>query len=166
MIRSALYYGVVAGSGMFLLLTILPTVVRSSPTPLPGCPPLPEQGQTNRVSIHIVKALDVPGVVCVRAINGLDEAIGIEALSMKLQKREKKWWWRKGQFRDFKETPPAGILIGTTGGPASLLAGGVFDERLPRLSPASLGTYRVCFRYTLPQMAEKLETCSEEFTLP
>jgi hypothetical protein len=91
--------------------------------------------------------------------------IGVEALAMKLQNWEKKWWWRKGQFHDLKETP--GILIGITGwGRASISAGGVFDERLPRFGSAPPGRYRACFTYIPPGKTGFQDVYSEEFSLP
>jgi hypothetical protein len=168
MASSRLHCSMVIRAVMTLAFALLPIIGRGEyPSPPPGCPPLPEQGAGNKVSIHVIEALDTPRMVCVRAINGLQEMIGIGGVVFRLQKWEKRWW-RGGQFRDFKETPPSGTLLGATAVLTGMSPGGVFDARLPHFSPAPPGKYRVCFRYQLqaPRHGEPREVCSEEFSLP
>lgn len=165
--KSYRFFARAAGS-LFLPLILLPAVGWSEyPSPPPGCPALPEQGSTNTVSVHVAKAVDVPGVVCVRVINRLnEEVVGTAGFMLRLQAWQKNWWWQKGRFVDFRETFPGGVLVGGTAVQLKVPAGGIVDQRLPLGQPAPPGRYRACCRYILPRGGEEREVCSEEFSLP
>lgn len=53
--------------------------------PRAACPPLPEQGPAGSGSLYVAKALDMPGVVCVRASNGLSTTISTGGPVVRLQ---------------------------------------------------------------------------------
>ena len=153
--------------GVGVVALFLPVTGNSEQIPPPGCLPLPERGLAGTVSVHVVKVQDQPGVVCARAINGLSEdVVGTAGFVLRLQEWKKKWWWQQGQFVDFQETFPGGVLVGGTAVPIKVPAGGVLDQRLPLGQPAPPGRYRACFRYILPSRGEKQEVCSEAFSLP
>lgn len=132
-----------------------------------GCPSLPERGQSDSVSISVTKTLDATGFVCIRVINGLKMQIATGGPVVRLQEKKRRWWG-KSQFDDFKETPPGGIIVGSTLVPVYIPAGQMYDQRLPYFSPAPPGTYRACFRYEVfaEERKETHEVCSEEFSLP
>ena len=153
----------------FLLLTLLlPVEGRSEQASPTGCPLLPEQASGNAVALYVAKAPDTPGFVCVRAINGLSEDLAVGGNSLRLQRWEKEKWWRAGGFRDFVETPPPGLVIGTTLPLMNMPPGTSQAARLPRLGqPAPAGRYRVCFQSELVRPDRSQATlCSAEFTLP
>jgi hypothetical protein len=139
--------------------------------PYPGCPRLPVEGVTNKISVYVVKAQVYSGLVCVRVINGLDEPIYSGVIPGRLQQWEKRWWWREGQFRDFQDvsTLPDGSVVFEPAALFSLPAGAPRDGFLPLSGhPAPPGRYRVCFRYQIERQGARSEheVCSEEFLLP
>lgn len=149
----------------FLLLTLggwclllLPLSERSQAQPFPAnCPPLPEQGPAGTVSLYVAKALDVPGVICVRAVNGISPSIRWGGTSFFLQK------WEDGTFQHFSPGggPMGGVLIGV-----ELPVGKTVNYYLFAGQPAPPGRYRACFRYTMTSGGAEQVTCSEELTLP
>ena len=153
---------------MTLLLCLIITAHRGYPASASAeCPPLVGQDRPAGISLHVAQVPDTAGVVCVWAINGLSKEItGIAGFMLRLQQWEKKWWWIKGQFRDFSETFPGGMLVGTTGVYMQVPAGGQMAQRLPLGLPAPPGRYRACLRYTLSRGEKEHKVCSEEFTLP
>lgn len=161
---------IIAVGGISLWLLFLPGKGESgSPSlPLPGCPPLPEQGPKNTVSLYVAKALDVAGVVCVRMINGFPVGIGHKGFRLQRWETGRLWGvWGKG-FRDFEPGQyRAEGYIAPVGGGLLVDAEGVTDWRLPRSGqPAPAGRYRVCLSYLLPDQEKYQEVCSEEFLLP
>lgn len=126
-------------------------------SPPGGCPPLPEQGPAGQVSVYVAKALDAPGVLCVRAVNGISPAIGLGGPPFFLQK------WEEGTFQNFSPggAPQAGVLVGW-----ELPAGKTVDRELFAGQPASPGRYRACLRYYVGQGGEGQIACSEEISFP
>jgi hypothetical protein len=126
------------------------------------CPPLPEQGPVERVSVYVTKTIDVPGVVCVRAINGFSSAIvAAGVFSLGLQK------WERGKFQDFQESTPGSTPTIIAADRPQMSPGVSIDHQLPFSGqPAPPGRYRACFRYNLLSGGEWQEAYSEEFSLP
>lgn len=152
--RRALYYLTIALGG---LCPLLPISGRSQDQPFHAkCPPLPEQGSAGQVSVYVAKALDAPGVLCVRAVNGISTAIGLGGPPFFLQK------WEEGTFQNFSPggASQAGVLVGW-----ELPAGKTVDRELFAGQPASPGRYRVCLRYYVGQGREGQIACSEEISL-
>jgi len=150
--------------GTLALFLFAPIAGRSERSLLLDCPPLPEQGPSNKVSIHTAKALDIPGIVCVRVYNGLSTEIAYEGIPVRLQKSLLRLWF---PYLAFKDIFRSGGWIGVSLERGSLRVGGVVDRRLPGFyQPASPGKYRVCFSYSLHQQNDRQETCSGEFLLP
>jgi len=85
----------------------LPVTGNSEQIPPPNCQSLPKQGAANTASVHVAKAFDAPGVVCIRVINGLNVEIATGGPLVRLQKWES-GWLGKGQFRNFPEPAPKG----------------------------------------------------------
>lgn len=125
---------------------------------------MPEQGRPNTVSLYVAKALDMPGIVCARVINGFDE--GIHSPKIRLQRWENGrlgGLWGKGQ--DLETLPRSRGPEFSVG--VGWLVRAVGDWRLPRSGqPAPAGRYRVCLSYLLPAQEKYQEVCSEEFLLP
>lgn len=159
------------GIGVMVALSFfLPTVGRSEHLPHSGCLSLPEQGPVNTVSISATKALDVPGFICTRVINGRSEDLALLESTPNLQKWERRWLI-KGGFRDFSafREHPSGMIIGGTLSAKYISAGATMDYRLPLYGPVPPGRYRACLRYRLTVAEPKrkdYEVCSEEVTLP
>jgi hypothetical protein len=115
------------------------------------CPPLPEQGPANQVSIYVAKALDAPGVVCARVINGFSASIVGAVGYLRLQK------WEEGRFRDLEELLSGGAPILMTADRPAMPPGATIEHRLPLSGqPAPPGRYRVCFG-SIPPSAEPTE---------
>lgn len=153
--RALSYLPLVLG-GLWLLL--LPRFAGGQEwPPRAACPPFPEQGPAGTVAVYAAKALDVPGVVCARAVNGISPAIGLSGGPFWLQK------WEEGSFRDFS---PSGIQIGGAGGLWQLPGGKSTDAYLFAGQPVTPGRYRACLRYLLIAEGKEQVTCSEEFLLP
>ena len=146
-------------SGLLLtLVTLLPVSGRSQEQPSHAyCPPLPEQRAAGQVALYVAKALDAPGILCVRAINGISPAIGLGGPPFFLQR------WEEGTFQNFSPggAPQADVLIGW-----ELAAGKTLDRELFVGQPVSPGRYRVCLRYDVGQGGEGQIACSEEIALP
>src|SRR5438477_4815666 len=90
-------------------VALFPLVVGTSEQAPPlGCPPLPEQGPADTVSIYVARALDAPGVLCVRVVNGITPAVGLIGGPFWLEK------WEENTFRAFSPggAPVAGVLAG------------------------------------------------------
>lgn len=152
---------------MLLFLTLFSPSGWSDPPPL-KCSSLPEQGPAGTISVHVVKVQDQPGVVCARANSLSEDVVGTAGVMLRLQVWKKKWWWMQGQFIDFQETFPGGVLVGGTAVPIKVSAGGVLDQHLPLGQPAPPGRYRVCVHYQVARPGERTEqeVCSEGFSLP
>ena len=157
------------GTRVFHLTAVQP--LESYP-PYPDCPSLPARGPADTVAVYVAEAVERPGIVCVRIINGLNKAIYGGVILGRLQHWEDGWWWRQGRFRDYQDVSirPDGTGIGIPSLLRSLGAGEPSDERLPLSGqPAPAGRYRVCASYQdwtagYGEASER-ETCSEEFTL-
>jgi hypothetical protein len=154
---------ILIGGGLYLLL--FPAVgARGEQTPPVGCPPLPERGPANAVSVYVAKALDVPGVVCARVINGFSASIASGPI-LKLQQWQEGEGWKRGEFHDLRDPGSAPFLV--TANIMALQPGGIINQRLPYSGqPAPPGRYRVCFGYIPPGLADSQQVCSEEFALP
>jgi hypothetical protein len=149
--------------GLYLLL-FSPVGARGEQTSPVGCPPLPERGPANAVSIYVAKALDVPGVVCARVINGFSSSIA-SGLNLKLQKWQEGKGSRRGEFHDFRDPGSAPFLV--TANIMAMQPGVIVNQRLPYSGqPAPPGRYRVCFSYIPPGQAESQPVCSVEFQVP
>jgi hypothetical protein len=142
-------------------------------SPYPGCPPLPAQGPAKMVSVYATEAMDRPGIVCVRVINGLDKAIYGGMVLGRLQQWEEGRWWRQGRFRDYQDfsTLPDGSVVMVPSVLRGLPTGEPSDELLPLSGhPPPPGRYRVCASYqdqvSRHGGSSKHEVCSEEFSLP
>jgi len=146
-----------------LCLFLHPVAGKTQDTPvsLPGCPPLPEQGRAGKISVYVAKALDHPGAVCIRVINGVSTEIRYGELAFWLQK----WDDKQGEFQRIEEPDLRGAAVRPVA--YGLPAGGVVDRRLPySRQPAPPGKYRACFRFGMPGQSVDDEGCSEEFSLP
>lgn len=153
--RRALYCLTIALGG---LCPLLPISGRSQDQPFHAkCPPLPEQGPADTVSVYVAKALDAPGVLCVRVVNGITPAVGLMGGPFWLQK------WEENTFRAFSPSgaPQAGALAGW-----ELPVGKTVDRELFAGQPVSPGRYRACLRYYVGQGGEGQIACSEEISLP
>src|SRR5712692_7369290 len=128
--------------GVVTVALFLPVVGKSEQIPPPVCPLLPEQGPANTVSLYVAKALEAPGGVCIRVINGFSVGIGTKRLALQKWEEGKLWGlWGKG-FRDLEpERPIAGAVfpVGT-----GFLPGVVDTWRPLSGQPAPQGRYRVC----------------------
>ncbi len=128
---------------------------------LPGCPSLPDQEATPRISIQVGKRWDTTDLVCVRVINGLSVDIIYGAIAFWLQK----WEDKEGKFLNIEDPD----LRGTAVQPVAymLRAGGVLDRYLPHFrQPVPPGRYRASFRFTVFGQTVKEEVYSAEFSLP
>jgi hypothetical protein len=129
--------------------------------PPPGCPLLPEQASFQKVSLYVAQASDLPGCICIRAINGLGEEVEYGAFAFWLQK----WEEGEGQFHDLEEPDLRGTAVMLIA--YHLPSGGVTDQRLPySRQPAPPGEYRACLRFRRSGQSMNEETCSEKFSLP
>jgi hypothetical protein len=141
-----------------LALTLLPLAARGQAwPPRADCPPLPAQGPARTVAVYAATALDVPGVICVRAVNGISPSIVWGGTSFFLQK------WADGAFQNFS---PSGGPMGVVAAEVESPVGQKLDHYLFAGQPAPSGRYRACFRYTVTLRGAEQVTCSEEFTLP
>jgi hypothetical protein len=115
------------GAKVCFCLFLLPVSGKTQDTlgSLPGCPPLPEQGRARKISVYAAKALDQPGAVCVRSINGVSAEIKYGELAFWLQK----WEDEKGEFQRIEEPDLRGIAMRPVA--YGLPIGGVVDRRLP-----------------------------------
>lgn len=131
------------GGGVCLCLFLLPVLGRSRDTPslLPGCLPMREQGPADTVSLDVAKAINIPGFVCVRVLNGFSEQILADPQGVRLQKR-KEGKKRDQSFQDF-EPFPAGAKL--PAGASLIPTRGVADWRLPRSGCKSGRTERESF---------------------
>lgn len=130
-----------------------------APAMTPLCQTLPEENSSSGVTLHVAKAPDRSGIVCVRAINGQQEGVSCGKMPFRLQKKEGSTW-RDAVFHD---APP----IAATPGAYILQAGDSLDGRLPGFGrTASPGLYRACFRFWPAGQSEGEERCSQEFSLP
>lgn len=152
-----------------ITFTLFPLVVgNSEQAPPPSCPSLPEQGPANTVSLYVAKALEVPGTVCIRVINGFSKSIETRRIALQKWEEGKLWGlWGRGFRQVAPKPPPAGPIfpgsIGALLGPPP----GIADMRLPfpgQTTPP--GRYRVCISYRPPGQEKYQEVCSEEFFLP
>lgn len=147
--------------GLCLLLLLSPVGGRGEQTPPEGCPPLPEQGPADTVSIYVAKAIDVPEVMCARVINGFSSSIVGAVGYLRLQK------WEEGRFRDLDEILSGGAPMIMTADRPAMPSGAVIEHRLPFYGqPAPPGRYRACFGYIPPGQDQQQQACSEEFSLP
>lgn len=145
--------------GGIWLLPFLPVAGNSEQAPPSSCQSLPQQGAANALSVYVTKVADVPGIVCVRAINGFNGEIPLPSSSLKLQK------WEEEQFHNLKDMPAEGGMLGEVG--VLLPAGESFDFHLPRfLTQAPPGRYRACLQFRPPGQNDFQDACSEEFSLP
>lgn len=137
----------IAVTGLCLLLWC--GVGKSEQTPLPGCPPLPEQEKVRRVSIYVRKRLDTAELVCVGVLNGLRVDIEYGALTFWLQR----WEEKEGKFLNVEERDLQGTTVPLVA--YMLSAGGVLDRYLPHSGqPAPARKYRVRFRFRMPGQTE------------
>lgn len=135
--------------GLFLLLLFIADKSRY-PSPA-GCPALPQWGPAGKVSLYVEKALDQPGIVCVRVINGLSDMIEIGPRNV----------WLEG------ENSPVGTMIAYPDRLLLMRTRGMFDYRLPQTrQPAPSGKYRVCFRSRTFPNQDSHTAYSPEFSLP
>jgi hypothetical protein len=140
-----------------LCLLLLPLSERSQARLFPAtCPPLPEQGPAGTVSLYAAKALDVPGVICVRTVNGISPSIRWGGTSLFLQK------WEDSAFQNFF---PGGGSPGVVAAEVESPVGQKVDRYLFADQPVTPGRYRVCFRYTVTLKGEEQVICSDELTL-
>lgn len=129
--------------------------------PSEHCPPLPERGPADVVSLYVEQALDVPGVVCARVINGFSSSIVGAGGYLRLEQ------WEDGKFRDLDEILFGGAPMIIAADRPSMPAGAVIETRLPAYGqPAPPGRYRVCFRYISSGHTEIQQGCSTALTLP
>lgn len=135
---------------------------------LSSCPPLPVQPSTGKVSLHVAKAVDMPGVVCMRVINGLATEVTYGQGAFWLQKWER-GRWEKSQLSSLSTLKlPSGETVPVAKLPLAFgLSEGMSEDRyLPRFgTPASPGKYRACFTFWQPQK-DKQMICSSAFLLP
>jgi hypothetical protein len=147
--------------GLCLFLCLSPVRGRGEQLPPEGCPPLPEQGPANQVSVYVAQALYAPGAVCARVINGFSSSIVGAVGYLRLQK------WEEGRFRDLDEILSGGAPVLMTADRPAMPPGAIIEHRLPLYGqPAPPGRYRVCFGYIPPGQDDLQWTCSEEFSLP
>jgi hypothetical protein len=130
---------------------------------------LPVEPSAGRVSLHVARAVDVPGVVCVRALNGLTSPITFGGRSaFWLQRWNKDHWEKKDYASESVLTLPSGETIPVmSASPAyELSEGESIDQHLPGLgAPAPSGRYRACFTFWHLQKG-KQTVCSDAFPLP
>ncbi len=151
----------VAIGGVSLLLCCTPVQGRGERMPSEHCPPLPERGPADVVSLYVEQALDVPGVVCARVINGFSSSIVGAGGYLRLEQ------WEDGKFRDVDEILFGGAPMIIAADRPSMPAGAVIENRLPAYGqPAPPGRYRVCFRYISSGHTEIQQVCSTALTLP
>ena len=154
----------VGGIAVFLLLLLLGAWKRAQPT-LPGCPSLSWWIPVNRVSVDVVRALDDPETMCIRAINGLPQIIwhGLSSASLSLEK----WNQEQGKFLPFTEA--ASRIIEVPAVALWMLPGQTFDERLPYAShDLPPGSYRAkaCFQFAADaEWTWREVACSKVFQL-
>jgi len=165
-----LYHPLMTGGRLLLMLFLLPSLGRSEYLPPPGCPPLPEQGSANTVSVYVAKALDVPGVVCVRRINGFSTSVRYSRLWLQEWDNGRLWGLWGAGFRDFPpERQEPQIIVGLAIGATWEAASTVSDVRFPLPSPSiPTGRYRVCVTYDFYDLPkeESHDACSEEVSFP
>lgn len=154
---------VILGS-IILCSLLLPGPGRGERSPFPSlqeylrCPSLPDTGSACTVSVYVAKALDKPGLVCVRMFNGLSEMISYGLPLGRLQQWEEGTWWRKEKFRDFQDvsTLPDGSRVMVPLVRLFLPAEERRDGNLPYSDlPAPPGRYRVCFDYSVARQGVK-----------
>jgi hypothetical protein len=136
---------------------------------LPNCPPLPVQPPARRVSLHVAKAIDRPGVVCVRALNGLAAPVTYDGLSFWLQRWDKDHWVQRDYGAESVLTLPSGETIPVMfASPAyGLPEGESIDRYLPGSGkPAPPGKYRACFTISSPKKKGQEHICGQAFFLP
>jgi hypothetical protein len=153
--RRALACFPLALGGLWLLLFPLSAGGQAWP-PRAACPPFPAQGPAGTVAVYAATALDVPGVICLRAVNGMSQAVGLSGISFFLRK------WEEGTFRNFS---PDGMQTGGADALWQLPGGKSTDAYLFAGQPATPGRYRACLRYLLIAEEKEQVTCSEEFSL-
>jgi hypothetical protein len=143
--------------------------VASISSSLSGCPPLPVEPSAGRVSLHVAKAVDISGVVCIRAVNGLTSPITFSGRSaFWLQRWNKDHWEKRDYVSESVLTLPSGETIPVmSASPAyELSKGESIDQHLPGLgAPTPSGKYRACFTFWHPQK-DKQTVCSDAFPLP
>ncbi len=141
----------------------------SLPSSPPGCPPFPTSKVNNRVTVSTVKSLDMPGVVCIRVINGLK--VGIEyggkiAFRLQIKQGTQKTKIYLSPFSTKDPSQKSNKIIMFRGA-HSLRTKRSIDEYLPGFgNPAPPGRYKACFRFRMPGQSIDDEICSEEFFLP
>jgi len=156
---------VVKGIVVFLSLLLLGAWKRAQPT-LPGCPSFSWLIPVNRVSVDIVRALDDPKTVCIRATNGLPQIIwhGLSSAPLSLEK----WNQEQGKFLPFTEAAPRIIKVPAVA--IRMLPGQTFDERLPYAShdlPPSSYRAKACFQFAADgEWTWREVSCSKAFQLP
>jgi hypothetical protein len=110
----------------------------------------------------VAKAIDIPGFVCVRVLNGFSEPILAAPKGLRLQKRREK----QGREQDFQNIAPFSAKAWGREDSDRIPAGGIADWQLPSSNkPVPPGIYRACLSYTLPGQKAAQEVCSEEFSL-
>lgn len=135
--------------GLFLLLLFIADQSRY-PSPA-GCPSLPQWGPVGKISLYVEKALDQPGIVCVRVINGLGDMIEIGPRNV----------WLEGK------NGPVGTPIARVDRLVLMQTGAIFDYRLPHTrQPAPSGRYHVRFHSRTFPNRDNYTTYSLEFSLP
>jgi hypothetical protein len=109
----------------------------------------------------------MPGVVCVRVINGLTTPVTYGQDAFWLQRWEEgKWQKREASFPSTVELP-SGEKVPVAKLPLAfgLVEGASEDRYLPRFgTPAPPGKYRACFTFWHPQK-DKQMVCSHAFLL-
>jgi len=155
---------VLVGGAVVLSLLLSGTGSSQDVAPPPGCPKLPKHGVANKISLYVGKAVDTPGSVCVRAVNGL-KGSGTEIRYGATAFWLEKWNDKEGKFLSLEEPDFRGAAVPLIA--IILLGGERADWRLPYShQPAPAGRYRVRFRFRVPGQGVHQELYSEEFTLP
>ncbi len=129
--------------------------------PLPGCPPLPERTTVGQAAVYVGKRTDTLGLVCVRAINGLQVSLVYGFSVLWLQK----WNETTEEFMNIQESDSqvSTVLPIAT----ELPEGGIIEEYLPfSYQPLAAGRYRASFRFRIYGQNVDEEVYSEEFSVP
>lgn len=147
--------------GVLLTLSLFFSSIGMSkePSAAPLCQALPEDSSSSGISLHVAKAPDSSGIICVRAINGKKEGISYGVLAFRLQNKE----GRTLSDNVFQDEPDMVAILTSY----VLQPGDVLDRHLPGFGKTvPLGRYRACFRFSVIGQSGEEEVCSQEFSLP
>lgn len=137
---------------------------------VPACESLPERGPDNAISLLVSRAVDYPGVICVRLYNGTQRFVLYERGAIRLECR----WIRLVWVPYFRLSDLLARILGLFWGSYEfsvqpvLIPGGPRDSYLPSpYAPAPPGQYRVRFCYREePEQKEKQCIYSAPFSIP